>query len=83
MSLSIRRQEGTFSSGLTAFREPHLTTAYNMDLCTDAYDKGFGVYWAGKWFNSTWTTWQIQQPIAWREMFAIVVAYATWGSHWK
>ena len=70
-------------TGTSLFREPHWTTAYDMDLYTDASDKGFGAYWVGKWFNSTWTNCQIQQPIAWREIVAIVVTCANWGSHWK
>lgn len=69
--------------GTSLFREPHWSTAYDMELYTDASDKGYGAYWSGKWFNSTWTSWQSQHPIAWREMFAVIVACSTWGSHWK
>jgi hypothetical protein len=57
--------------------------APDMELYTDASNTGYGAFWAGKWFNTTWAPPQLNLSIAWRELYAILVACATWGTQWK
>ena len=69
-------------SGTSLFLESHWSPAPDMELYTDASNLGYGAYWAGKWFNNTWTTPQAHHTIAWKELFAILVACSTWGALW-
>ena len=57
--------------------------APDMELYTDASNTGYGAFWAGKWFNTTWAPPQLNLSIAWAELYAILVACATWGMQWK
>jgi hypothetical protein len=54
-----------------------------LDLWTDASDKGFGAYYQGAWIMEPFDDDQIKRSIAWRELYAIVKAAATWGKHLK
>ena len=68
--------------GTSLLLESEWTLAPHMHLYTNASDLGYGAYWDGALFNSTWSPQQATSSINWRELFAIVVTCATWGSHW-
>ena len=68
--------------GVSLLLQSHWSSAPDMDLYTDASDVGYGAYWSGRWFNSHWTPQQAALSIAWREMYAILVACSTWGNSW-
>ena len=54
-----------------------------MQLATDASDLGYGGFWAGRWFSQPWPPGLRLNPIAWREMYAVLVACTTWGHAWQ
>ena len=51
-----------------------------MELYTDTSNVGYGAYWAGKWFSESWPHTQQHFPIAWKELYAILVACTTWDN---
>ena len=54
-----------------------------MQLYTDASGtQGWGAYWSGRWLQGHWSPRQCSMTIAWKELFAILVAVHTWGIHW-
>ena len=60
-----------------------------MELFTDASSTiGFGGYFGGKWFYSSWPT-EIKNianskhSMAFFELYPIVVAAVLWGASWK
>jgi len=56
-----------------------------MQLYTDASGlHGSGAYWSGRWLQSHWSPKQrlMNIQVAWKELFAILVAVHTWGTHW-
>ena len=69
--------------GSSLLLESHWSLAPDMELYTDASNRGYGAFWAGKWLSTTWPPAQQGLSIAWRELYAIVVACSTWGKHWK
>ena len=68
--------------GTSLFLESTWVPSPQMELFTDASDVGYGAYWSGRWFSAVWSPAELQRSIAWRELFAIVTACATWGSSW-
>ena len=55
-----------------------------MQLFTDASGcDGWGAYWSGRWLQDHWSPAQQQMNIAWKELYAIVMAVHTWGSLWQ
>jgi hypothetical protein len=55
----------------------------DLQLWTDASDYGYGIYYAGNWIAESFSgplAHAAEKPIAWRELYAIVVAVATFGS---
>ena len=69
-------------SGTSFFLQSHWSPTPDMELYTDASDTGYRAYWNGKSFNTRWTSAQAVFSIAWRELYAILVACATWGHLW-
>ena len=68
--------------GTSLFLQSDWTPAPDMELFTDASNLGYGVYWAGQWFNHHWSSDQSGYTIAWKELYAILVAASTWGNIW-
>ena len=54
-----------------------------MELFTNVSNLGYGAYWAGRWFNHHWSSDQSRYTIAWKELYAILVACSTWGNLWR
>ena len=68
--------------GSSLFLQSQWTLAPDMQLFTDASNLGYGAYWAGRWFNQTWSPEQVTFTIPWRELYVILVACSTWGHLW-
>ncbi|CAG2196837.1 unnamed protein product [Mytilus edulis] len=66
-----------------------LPGSYDMELYTDASSTiGFGGYFGGKWFYSSWPTeikniTNSKHSMAFFELYPIVVAAVLWGASWK
>ena len=69
-------------SGSSLFLESEWLPSPEMELYTDASSAGYGAYLAGRWFNAARLLQQTHQTIAWKELYAVLVACSTWGHHW-
>ena len=55
-----------------------------MQLFTDASGhEGWGAFWSGRWLQDHWSSDQLEMNIAWKELYAIVMAVHTWGNFWQ
>ena len=76
-------------NGINMFYDRDYTSSFDMELFTDASStKGFGGYYKGDWFYSSWPT-DLEFPddknfsMAFLELYPIVVAALLWGSQWS
>ena len=67
-------------NGISVFYEDEWVSSDAMDLFTDASDQAVSGYFNRSWFVLPVST---QHSINWRELYAIVVAAATFGMHWQ
>ena len=67
-------------NGISAFYDDEWTPNSAMDLFTDASDQAIAGYFNRSWFVLPATT---IHSINWRELYAIVVAAATFGHRWQ
>lgn len=59
------------------------TPAPDVEVSSDAAGSlGFGAYLQGQWFVGSWRSSQYEQPIAYKELFPIVIAAYVWGHQW-
>ena len=70
-------------NGRSFFLDSSWTPSPAFQLFTDASDHGYGAYWAGHWLSGTWSRSQCRNTIQWKELFAVLVAAATWGAQWS
>ena len=71
-------------SGRSLILDSHWTLNTTMQLFTDASgNEGWGAYWSGRWLQDHWSPEQLEMNIAWKELYAIVVAVHTWGNFWQ
>ncbi|CAG2217078.1 unnamed protein product [Mytilus edulis] len=74
-------------NGVNMFYSRQFYSSYDMELFTDASStKGFGGYFKGEWFYSSWPS-NIAYPdktfsMAFLELYPIVVSAILWGSQW-
>ena len=61
--------------------EPHWTSSDQLDLYTDASNTAIGGFYNGHWFVELVAN--LEHSINWRELYAVVLAAATWGSQWR
>ena len=55
-----------------------------MELSSDASGTlGYGACFQQEWFRGDWLPSQMHHDIQWKELYAIVVAAATWGHRWS
>ena len=55
-----------------------------MELFTDASGNDcWGAYWAERWISDYWTTALGEMSIAWKELYAIAIAFNAWGTLWQ
>jgi hypothetical protein len=74
-------------NGVSLFLDIATTEAYDLELFTDASDLGYGGYFKGKWFSSTWPEslgdiLDSKFSIAFKELYPIVVAALLFGPSW-
>jgi hypothetical protein len=56
------------------------TMGTTLELCTDACASGYSAFFAGTWLSSSFSRVQVLDPkIAWKELYVICMAIATWG----
>ena len=67
-------------NGISVFYDDEWTSNMDMHLYTDASDKAVAGYFNGDWFVLPATT---SHSINWRELYAIVIAAATFGNQWQ
>ena len=70
-------------NGKGFFLEHGWTPSPAFQLFTDASDHGYGAYWRGHWLSGTWSRCQRRNSIQWKELFAVLIAAATWGARWS
>ncbi len=76
-------------NGISLFIEDTFTSAEQMDLFTDASGTiGYGGYYRGSWFFGSWNELEpaldaSALSIAFKELYAIIVAAIIWGKHWQ
>ena len=70
--------------GSSIFIHPAWLSPVQSHLFTDASSLcGFGAFYSGHWFSGSWDPVTSSFPIAWKELYAIVLAASTWGQHWR
>lgn len=67
--------------GIGLMYEDEWINSDKLQLWTDAADHGIGCVFKDLFICEKFDNDQRQKPIAWRELYAIVVAAATWGHH--
>ncbi len=70
-------------NGICMIPEFQWTSNADFDLFMDASGSGFGGFWQGAWFSGQFTDWACKESMAFKELFAIVMALSTWGSLWQ
>ena len=73
----------TFSPHGSFFLESEWSSSPDLNLFTDASSLGYGEFWNGAWLMGTWDLHQLDYPIAWKEIAAIMIACLTWGHCWQ
>jgi hypothetical protein len=66
-------------NGRSVFYEDGWLTNVDLNMYTDASGLGIGAVFGDRWMYSAFTPTEAARSIAWRELFAVVVACATWG----
>ncbi len=69
-------------NGVSLIYEHQWTANANFNLWTDASGTGFGTYWDSACLLGEFSDWVRSQSITFKELYAIVVAVATWGPSW-
>lgn len=67
-------------NSLTFFHDMHWIDSNELFFATDASDIGLSAVLQTAWAFSTLSPYQRAQSIAWRELYALVAACATWSS---
>ena len=71
-------------SGKSMVIDPAWSLPHHFQFYTDASSEhGYGTFWDGWWFSGTWKPELQLMSIAWKELFAIVLAASTWGHCWN
>ena len=70
-------------SGVSVFMDDYWTRSVEINFYTDASDLAISGYYDGEWYFVPLSDAQRNASINWRELYAVVVAVATWGSQLK
>ena len=70
-------------NGVSVFYDQEWTSNIDIALWTDSSDWGYGAYHHNSWIYEPFTDDLVSHSIAWRELYAIVKASATWASNLK
>jgi hypothetical protein len=66
-------------NGSSVFYEDLWTSSIDLELYTDASGVGIGAVFGRRWLSASFDIDQSLRSIAWRELYAVLVACATWG----
>ncbi len=69
-------------NGISLIYDQHWTANADFKLWTDASGAGFGAYWDGAHLSDEFSSWAQAQTMAFKELYVIIAAIATWGSTW-
>ena len=90
MDLQWWRRFLTQWNGVSIIPDSNWSSAHALQIYTDACVQGYGALFGTHWFSSTWTVVEEQQAardkrdsMPWKELYALTIAAATWGSQWK
>ena len=67
-------------NGVAMFYDHHWISSTAMDFYSDASNIAVAGYWQGDWFVELT---DLTHSINWRELYAVVVAAATWAPQWS
>ncbi len=70
-------------NGVSIIPEFQWVSNADFDLFTDASGIRFGTCWQGAWLAGEFMDWACEESMAFKELFAIMMAVATWGSRWQ
>ncbi len=70
-------------NGVSIIPEFQLVSNADFDLFMDASGTGFGACWQGAWLAGEFMDWACDESMAFKELFAITMALATWGPQWQ
>jgi hypothetical protein len=63
----------------SVFLDEEWTTSEHLHIYTDASDVGLGCVFGSQWFSMEFNSMECDMIIAWRELYAMVLACFTWG----
>ena len=66
-------------NGRSVFYEDRWSTSVDLELYSDASGLGIGAVFGRRWMSMPFTEPQKHYSIAWRELYAVLAACATWG----
>ena len=69
-------------NGVSFLYDTEWTSSLDIELYTDASDKGFGCYFQGQWCQGKFPAKSFgdkQMSINWHELYAVTMALALWG----
>ena len=69
-------------NGVSFLYDEEWTSSPDVELFTDASDRGFGCYFQGEWCQGTFPSHSFgdkQMSINWHELYAVTMALALWG----
>ncbi len=69
-------------NGISLIPDQQWTANADFTLWTDASGTGFRAYWDGAYLVGEFSDWAQGQSIAFKELYAIIAALATWGPGW-
>ena len=71
-------------NGVSLMLQADWVQASDLQLYTDASGTlGYGAYYNKAWLSGRWSSMQLERSIQWKELYAVVVAVATWGHQWQ
>lgn len=69
--------------GVNFWLFPGMSASSDLEVTSDAAGAlGYGAYFKREWFSGSWRPSQVQQSIAYKELFPIAVAAFVWGPQW-
>jgi hypothetical protein len=69
-------------NGTSVFLEHNWTLSSVLTFAADASNLGMGAVYLNHWWSAPFNSAHLKFPIAWRELFAILVECRTWGHAW-
>ena len=74
-------------NGVSLFYDSRVTSAHDMEHCTNASLIGFGAFFQNQWFSAEWpvslpSIHEADLSMAFPELYPIVAAAVVWGKYW-